>query len=61
VGETAENQTVLNASDRQPFIHGSLDPASNSHRAHMTSFTEQVNNSPVIVSLLKVHRGTLCR
>src|ERR1700733_11483185 len=54
MGDTAEDQAVLDASYRQPFIHGSLYPAGNRHRAHMPSFTEQVNNGPVIVSLLKM-------
>lgn len=56
MGDAAQDQTVFDTSDRQPFIDGSLYPGGNRHRAHMTSFTEQVNNGPVIVSLLKVRQ-----
>src|SRR5271168_332379 len=42
VGDTTEDQPVLNASNRQPFIHRGLYPAGNRHRAQMTSFSEQV-------------------
>jgi hypothetical protein len=56
VGDTTEDQPVLNASNRQPFIHGSLYPDGNRHRAHKTSFSEQVNDGPVIVSPLEVRQ-----
>jgi hypothetical protein len=56
MGGAAEVETVFNASNRQPFIHGSLYPVGHRDRAHMTTFTEQVNDGPVIVSLLKVRQ-----
>src|SRR5580704_12789067 len=56
VGDTAEDEAVINMSYRQPVIDGGLYPAGYRHRAHMTSFTVQVNNGPVIVSLLKVRQ-----
>src|ERR1700733_13773449 len=37
VSDTTEDQPVLNASNRQPFIHRSLYPGGHRHRAHMTS------------------------
>jgi hypothetical protein len=56
VGDTAEDDSVFNLSNGQPFIDGSFGPAGHRHRAHMSALTEQVNNGPVIVSLLKVRQ-----
>ena len=50
MGDTPEDQAVLNAGNRQPFIHGGLYPVGHRDRAHMTALTEQVNDGPVIVS-----------
>src|SRR5450631_1439197 len=56
MGDAAEDETVFNTSNRQPFIYGSLYPVGHRDRAHMTALTEQVNDGPVIVSLLKVRQ-----
>ena len=56
VGDTAEDKAVFDVRDRQPVIYGSLYPARHRHRAHVPTLPEQVNNCPVIVSLLKVRQ-----
>ena len=53
---TAEYQTFFDTSNRQPFIHCSLYPVGHWNRADMTTLTEQVNDGPVIISLLKVRQ-----
>src|ERR1700729_591957 len=56
MGDTAEYQTFFDTSNRQPFIHCSLYPVGHWDRADMTTLTEQVNDGPVIISLLKVRQ-----
>ena len=40
MGDAAEDQTVLDTSNPQPFIHGGLYPAGHWDRADMTTLTE---------------------
>src|ERR1700733_10498120 len=56
MGDTAEDQAVFNTSNRQPFIYGSLYPVWHWDRADVTTLTEEVNDGPVIVSLLQVRQ-----
>jgi hypothetical protein len=56
MGDAAEDQTVFNLRNRKPFIHGGLYPGGYRHRAHMTALPEQINDGPVVVSLLKVRQ-----
>ena len=53
---TQRKMCPLNASHRQPFIHRKLHPAGHRHRAHMATLAEEINDSPVIVALLKVRQ-----
>jgi hypothetical protein len=54
VCDTAEDKAVFDVRSRQPVIEGSLYPARYRHRAHVATLPEEVNNGPVIVSLLEV-------
>jgi hypothetical protein len=56
MGDTAKNKTFFNSGNVQPLIHGSLYPAGHWDCAHMTTFTKQVNDRPVIISLLEVRQ-----
>jgi hypothetical protein len=47
MGDAAEYKTSFNLSNVQPLIHGSLSPPRHRNCAHMTTFTEQVNDGPV--------------
>jgi hypothetical protein len=54
--DTTEYETRINPSNVDPLIQGGLYPVRDRDRADMTTLTEQVNDGPVIVSLLKVRQ-----
>jgi len=54
--DTAEYETRIDPSNVEPLIQGGLYPVGYPDRAHMTTLTEQVDDGPVIVSLLKVRQ-----
>jgi len=45
VGDTAEDQPVLNASNRHPIIYGSFYPVWHRHRAHMNPVSRELDVS----------------
>jgi hypothetical protein len=54
--DTREYETLTNPSNVEPLINGSLHPVGHGNRAHMTTLTEQVDDGPVFVSLMKVRQ-----
>ena len=54
--DTAEYETRINPSNVEPIIQGGLYPVGHRDRAHMTTLTKQIDDGPVIVSLLKVRQ-----
>jgi hypothetical protein len=42
----------LDVSRSRPRVYGCLDPVRDWHRSHMASLTNQVNNGPMLLSLL---------
>jgi hypothetical protein len=54
MGDAAEEVAFPNPSRRQPFIDGRLDPIRYRHREYMATVSEQVNDGPVFVALLKM-------
>jgi hypothetical protein len=56
MGDAAEDHTFFDTSDCKPLIDGGLYPVRDWNRADMATLTEQVNDCPVVVSLLKLRQ-----
>jgi phosphohistidine phosphatase len=54
MGDTTKDMTLINPSNVEPLIHGSLHPVGHRDRAHMTALTEQVNGH-LVLTLMSGH------
>src|ERR1035441_2773929 len=55
-GDTTENESGFNSRGGDPGVYGHFYPGRNGNSANVTALAEQIDDCPVVVSLLKMDR-----